>query len=103
MTWVTWCVQALQDNQPEQWASLPDLPAKRGDYYAALEASNRSMIGAQQVRPWTLQGHTVCLLHTAHMPLGTHRPGWLTVRCSFLNQHVNECGCVTGLGCSCID
>lgn len=41
--------QALQNHEPDQWASLPNLQQKRQAYYSALEASNRSLIGAQQV------------------------------------------------------
>lgn len=44
-------MQALQQHEPEQWASLPDLRQKRQDYYAALEATNRSMIRAEHVIP----------------------------------------------------
>lgn len=43
-------IQALQNNAPDQWDSLPDLAQKRQQYYAALAAPNRTLIGPQVER-----------------------------------------------------
>lgn len=42
-------VQALRDNTPDQWSSLPDLQQKRDDYYAELKAPHREILGESQV------------------------------------------------------
>jgi hypothetical protein len=43
-------IQALENNAPESWSSLPDLDQKRRSYYQALEDPGREMLGQQQVR-----------------------------------------------------